>query len=192
VIVLDEITEHALRVRVVETGEVGLLPAWDIEGALERLARLNMEFNEAATCPAESKSLHTRNRIVTSGVSSNLTHSHDRCVPFSTRLSFGVHEEEDDEDDEYYEYADDKDSHVVYQFKPQRPTTHPRRKSVEFARIDRHKVFRYPSEALIEAYYGEADEEENNQDTPNTGGDEQGGDDGEWWWAGWEEQRGIN
>lgn len=48
-IVLDEITEHALRVRVVETGEVGLLPAWDIEGALERLARLNMEFNEAVS-----------------------------------------------------------------------------------------------------------------------------------------------
>lgn len=58
VTVLDEVGEYSLRVRVVETGEVGLLPSWNVEDALERLARLNMEFNEAVrTSPSEPSSL---------------------------------------------------------------------------------------------------------------------------------------
>lgn len=52
VVPLEEGTSHGrhhIRVRVLETGEAGLLPAWNVEGALERLARLNMEFNEAVS-----------------------------------------------------------------------------------------------------------------------------------------------
>ena len=46
VVLLDEVSEFAVRVRVCRTGEVGLLPAWNVEGALERLARLNMVLDE--------------------------------------------------------------------------------------------------------------------------------------------------
>ena len=46
VLVLDELSEYAVRVRLLRTGEVGIVPSWDIEDPLERLARLNMEFNE--------------------------------------------------------------------------------------------------------------------------------------------------
>ncbi|KAF7789138.1 hypothetical protein EIP86_000074 [Pleurotus ostreatoroseus] len=51
VVLLDEVSEFAVRVRVCRTGEMGLLPAWNVEGALERLARLNMLLNEQATSP---------------------------------------------------------------------------------------------------------------------------------------------
>lgn len=46
VLVLEELSEHALRVRRLADGAVGVVPAWNVEEALERLARLNMEFNE--------------------------------------------------------------------------------------------------------------------------------------------------
>ena len=59
-----------------------------------------------------------------------------------------------------------------------------RRKSVGFADVVRPKVFRYPSAALVAAYYGEADEESQQGDMQE--------DEEEWWWAGWEEQRGSD
>ena len=49
VLILDEVSEFALRVKVLRTGVVGVLPAWNVEGALERLARLNMMFNEVVS-----------------------------------------------------------------------------------------------------------------------------------------------
>lgn len=50
VALLDEVGQHTVRVRLLDGGgAVGLLPAWNLEGALERLARLNMEFNEAVS-----------------------------------------------------------------------------------------------------------------------------------------------
>lgn len=51
VVVLDEVSEFAVRVRVLRTGAVGVVPAWNVEGALERLARLNMMFNEVVRFP---------------------------------------------------------------------------------------------------------------------------------------------
>ena len=51
VLILDEVSEFALRVRVLRTGAVGVIPAWNVEGALERLARLNMIFNEVVRTP---------------------------------------------------------------------------------------------------------------------------------------------
>lgn len=44
---LDEYDEYAVRVRVLRTDVVGLIPAWNTEGALERLTRMNTAFNEA-------------------------------------------------------------------------------------------------------------------------------------------------
>lgn len=46
VAVLEELSEYAVRVRSLRDGAVGVVPSWNIEDALERLARLNMEFNE--------------------------------------------------------------------------------------------------------------------------------------------------
>ncbi|KAI0089267.1 hypothetical protein BDY19DRAFT_993483 [Irpex rosettiformis] len=51
VVVLDEVSEHAVRVRLVRTGEVGIVPMWNVEGPFEKLARQNMLWNEIATSP---------------------------------------------------------------------------------------------------------------------------------------------
>jgi len=171
-----------------------------VEDALERLARLNMEFNEAATCPAERQSLERRRQMDVPGVQTVLAHSHDRCVPYSTRLIFQMCD--DDGDDEFYEYASDgqQESCAVYEVKQGRSAARRRGKSVEFARDERPKVFRYPSEALIEAYYGGAEEveeeveaeEEDEDDNDMQETEESEGRDERWWWAGWEEQQSQN
>lgn len=49
VVLLEELPNFAVRVKVVKNGNVGLLPAWNMEDPFERLARLNMEFNEAVS-----------------------------------------------------------------------------------------------------------------------------------------------
>ena len=46
VAILDEVSDFAVRVRKLDDGAIGIVPAWDIEDPLERLARKNMEFNE--------------------------------------------------------------------------------------------------------------------------------------------------
>ena len=46
VVLLDEVSEYIVRVRKLNDGRVGVVPVWDIEDPLERLARMNMEFNE--------------------------------------------------------------------------------------------------------------------------------------------------
>ncbi|KAI0714033.1 hypothetical protein C8T65DRAFT_158238 [Cerioporus squamosus] len=98
--VLEEIDEYAVRVRVLRTGEVGLIPIWNTEGALERLTRINTAFNEAATCPVEARAMRRYSEssaTSTSSANSNsptsptdvsLTHIHARCVPYATRVRF--------------------------------------------------------------------------------------------------------
>ncbi|TBU38182.1 hypothetical protein BD309DRAFT_874894 [Dichomitus squalens] len=98
---LEEIDEYAVRVRVLRTGAVGLIPAWNTEGALERLTRMNTAFNEAATCPVEARALRRRDSGSSSGSAASwddaasapadgcsLTHVHSRCIPFATRVRF--------------------------------------------------------------------------------------------------------
>ena len=59
--ILDEIDEYAVRVRVLRTGAVGLIPSWNTEGALERLTRINTAFNEAVrTCPCPALGRYMR------------------------------------------------------------------------------------------------------------------------------------
>ncbi|KAI0822024.1 hypothetical protein BC628DRAFT_714612 [Trametes gibbosa] len=106
---LDEVDEYAVRVRVLRTGETGLIPAWNTEGALDRLTRMNTAFNEAATCPVEARALRRRfSESAAMGCSSeddahpsaaaaaaapsadpSLAHTHARCIPFATRVRFG-------------------------------------------------------------------------------------------------------
>ena len=53
VLLLDEVQISpymtAMRVKSEKTGQTGLVPGWVVEGALERLARMNMAFNEAVS-----------------------------------------------------------------------------------------------------------------------------------------------
>ncbi|KAH9841448.1 uncharacterized protein C8Q71DRAFT_853838 [Rhodofomes roseus] len=195
----DDGLTHHVRVRVLATGDVGYLPAWNLEGALERLARVNMEFNEAATCPAERKTLSRRGHSAPdlsrqpesssppyAHLHASLVHEHDRCTPFSTRLTYRVGPPPDEEDDD--EVTDpfliDADVDEAYISRKRAG----RRKSVGFAEVARAKVFRYPSAALVEAYFGEATEEEGSEeDAEDVGGAKRREEDEEWWWAGWEE-----
>ncbi|CDO71711.1 hypothetical protein BN946_scf184915.g55 [Trametes cinnabarina] len=95
---LDEVDEYAVRVRVLRTGKIGLIPAWNLEGALDRLTRINTAFNEAATCPVEAHSLRRRfsesSAMHTSTKAEQeatvppvppITHVHSRCIPFAAR-----------------------------------------------------------------------------------------------------------
>ncbi|TFK80836.1 hypothetical protein K466DRAFT_364342 [Polyporus arcularius HHB13444] len=98
--VLEEIDEYAVRVRVLRTGAVGLIPIWNTEGALERLTRINTAFNEAATCPVEARAMRRYSESSATSPSSgnadrpisptdvSLTHIHARCVPYATRVRF--------------------------------------------------------------------------------------------------------
>ncbi|KAI9058167.1 hypothetical protein FKP32DRAFT_1614688 [Trametes sanguinea] len=99
---LDEVDEYAVRVRVLRTGKVGLIPAWNIEGALDRLTRINTAFNEAATCPVEAHSLRRRfsessamhtstkaDRQAAAPPVQPITHVHSRCIPFAARVRYG-------------------------------------------------------------------------------------------------------
>lgn len=84
VVILEEVNDYAVRVRKVSTGEVGVIPTWNTEGALERLARLNMIFNEAATCPAEIEASHSPERplhIHNHRSQSSESHSHSPVSP---------------------------------------------------------------------------------------------------------------
>ncbi|KAH9924281.1 uncharacterized protein BXZ73DRAFT_103571 [Epithele typhae] len=103
--IIDDVDEYAVRIRVLRTGAVGLIPAWNTEGALERLTRMNTAFNEAATCPVEARTMRRRDSAssVASGSASasddstspapedaplTVTHVHARCVPFATRVRY--------------------------------------------------------------------------------------------------------
>ncbi|EMD39531.1 hypothetical protein CERSUDRAFT_111855 [Gelatoporia subvermispora B] len=88
--IVQEVNEYTLRVARVapRAGEpaAGLIPAWNVEGALERLARLNMAFNEAVTCPAESDVVTPDADAPTAPAAAGLrtpAHVHERCVRFS-------------------------------------------------------------------------------------------------------------
>lgn len=97
---LEEYDDYAVRVRVLRTDVVGLIPAWNTEGALERLTRVNTAFNEAATCPVEARAFRRCGSESSPGTSwddaasspsptdGSLTHVHSRCIPFSTRVRF--------------------------------------------------------------------------------------------------------
>ncbi|KAH9941056.1 hypothetical protein B0H21DRAFT_554589 [Amylocystis lapponica] len=150
VAVLEEVGEHALRVRRLRTGEVGLVPAWDVEGALERLARINMELNEVSSFTVE-----------------------DAGYPFGSGRARqpGVYEGE----------ATLAITETETRMKERAGSP---RKSVVFAACERPVVFRYPSESLVHAFYGEGDEPGVEIETiPEE-------EEAEWWWDGWEEQLG--
>jgi len=50
-IVLEELTEFLWIVRVCRTQMAGIIPAWNVEGEFERIARINMGFNSRMASP---------------------------------------------------------------------------------------------------------------------------------------------
>ncbi|KAH9889847.1 hypothetical protein C8Q73DRAFT_747611 [Cubamyces lactineus] len=119
---LEEVDEYAVRVRVLRTGNVGLIPAWNTEGALDRLTRINTAFNEAATCPAEAHTLRRRfsesSAMHTSTESGHHTftsepaiaHVHARCIPFAARVRYGDYYANPSAYDDCSSDSDDPDS----------------------------------------------------------------------------------
>ena len=49
VLIKEELPNFVMRVKVLKDGQEGLMPAWNVEDPFERLARLNMEYNEAVS-----------------------------------------------------------------------------------------------------------------------------------------------
>ena len=151
-----------------------------------------------ATCPAERKLASRRMQSVPdlsmlaepaspthSHLYAPLVHQHDHCKPFSVRRYRGYSrtppsDEDDDEMDDPFGLAEEHDGTLTV---PRKDGV--RRKSVGFADVVRPTVFRYPSAALIEAYYGEAGEEQSQPDEAED-------DKEDWWWAGWEEHKGSD
>ncbi|KAI8986213.1 hypothetical protein BD414DRAFT_53012 [Trametes punicea] len=119
---LDEVDEYAVRVRVLRTNEVGLIPAWNLEGALDRLTRINTAFNEAATCPVEAHALRRRfsessamqtsikNHREPSAMDIPLSHVHSRCIPFVARVRYGDYYASPSAYDDSSSDSDDPDS----------------------------------------------------------------------------------
>lgn len=170
VAVLEELSEYAVRVRSLRDGRVGVVPSWNIEDALERLARLNMELNEIVrprvhvsercadpphlqvTSPDTDRS--ARGAFTTFSNSSFL---YRRDAPFEASGSAPGSPSVASDDD----MAD-------LPATPTTPATVPRIRRVEFAHAPQKTVFRYIAPV------------------PQT----EDGEDGEWWWDGWEERDG--
>ncbi|KAI1793267.1 hypothetical protein LXA43DRAFT_233316 [Ganoderma leucocontextum] len=215
---LEEFDEYAVRVRVLRTDVVGLIPTWNTEGALERLTRMNTAFNEAATCPVEARALRSRDSESSPGTSwddaassptdGSLTHVHSRCIPFSARVRFP----------DYYGPAsalsddDDSDSEL-----PQSPPEFERGRPLQA----RPTVFEAPPQTLekggiseeaarsrsgsrksvnfaagerpqVVFRYPSADlflGEEMHAGAGDPGNGNSEEDESEWWWQGWEEVR---
>lgn len=157
-----------------------------------------------ATCPAERKLASRRIQSVhdlsTSAEAASptyshlyapLAHKHDHCIPFSARtyggFTISLPPDDEDEADDPFGLAEETDGALTVRRKDSA-----RRKSVGFAEVVCPTVFRYPSAALLEAYYGDAGEEQSEE----RDGAEEGGsgedEEEEWWWAGWEEQKGSD
>jgi len=50
-VVLQELTDYLWIVRVCRTESIGIIPAWNVEGEFERIARINMELNARVLTP---------------------------------------------------------------------------------------------------------------------------------------------
>ncbi|TCD65264.1 hypothetical protein EIP91_002928 [Steccherinum ochraceum] len=77
--VLAFMENYAVRIRREANGSTGLVPAWNLEDPHERLARLNMEYNEALACPNEQ--IARRSREAASAPRGTLQHVHADCPP---------------------------------------------------------------------------------------------------------------
>lgn len=163
--VLEDVGEFAVRVEVCETGQRGLVPPWDLERPLERLARVNKEWNEAKTCPAESAYLEHRWSGGDDG--QEVVHVHARCLPPATRVLSPFADLDGDDADGFFDDEEGEESCGWMR----RLSAKEKGKGRKVAfRSETGRMFRYPSERVLD--------EENTKE---------GEEDMKWWWAGWEE-----
>lgn len=136
VAVLEELSEYAVRVRSLRDGAVGVVPTWNIEDALERLARLNMELNEIVTSPASS---NARGLFATTLFNSTFLYTRRPGleVPGSPSAT------------------SDDDMEADLPATPTTPATVPRIRRVEFAHAPQKTVFRY----VAPGHMGDTDDE---------------------------------
>lgn len=129
VAVLEELSEYAVRVRSLRDGQVGVVPSWNIEDALERLARLNMGLNEIVTSPDGESS--ARGSLSTTFSNSSFLFRRPQDAPGSGDSAPGSPELASDDD-----MAD-------LPATPTTPAAVPRIRRVEFAHAPQKTVFRY-------------------------------------------------
>jgi len=199
---LEELPNFVMRVRVVRKGIVGLLPAWNLEDPFERLARLNMEFNEAVTCPAEVQAKNDDSHPA----SCALAHAHSRCPTQTaqTRRQF-VHKMRklERENGSSFENSLPTTPDVEPLAAPPSkrttttlpPVVDPKPKSVKFTGTQRKVVFRYYLPADLNkkekrsTRYDSDSESDNDNDHEFAESDMAQIEDENvaWWWDGWEE-----
>lgn len=175
-VALEEIGEHAMRVRLLKDNATGLVPLWNLEDPLERLARINMELNElvcnisyvwvvwrmltSACLQVCSPRGEGRALTMLRGRKPKRSHSVDRKAP-------------DDSPSSSSDESIDSDEPVT----PRTPAAFPQKlnRKVEFADKLQKKVFRYimPNESDLDS----SDESDEDDSTEKA----------EWWWDGWEE-----
>jgi len=136
--VIQELTDYLWIVRVCRTDAVGIIPAWNVEGELERVARLNMEVNGRVSSPVTSPQGSPSSSEGSSSEGSTPT------TPSSTS----------DEPSSFLE-----DSVYVADQSYYRPTKARRVqgvKSVGFVSAKPQVVFRYPSETYIHGQWDDS------------------------------------
>jgi len=181
VVILDEVSEHAIRVKLLRTDAIGVIPAWNVEDPLERLARQNMELNEIVTCPAEVEA-QTDDALAPNY---SMSHIHDRCAPQAKRRVL------------MRRYSTDEDLDSDFPLTPTCPVaSFPRRtqassskpRKVGFTDISQKTIFRYfpPHDDSEEQWDSDSDQAE--EDGEGALGDREDDGDSKWWWDGWEEK----
>jgi len=149
VVVLEELTEFLWIVRVCRTQMIGIIPAWNIEGELERIARINMTFNGRVSSPlaeftsplsspsslsSESESSVTNNSTPTSP--SSVTDDRSSALEATIESLYVA-------DESFYGANKVREGHGP--------------KSVGFVSTRPQSVYRYPSETYIHGEYDEAE-----------------------------------
>ncbi|KAH8104700.1 hypothetical protein BXZ70DRAFT_922048 [Cristinia sonorae] len=184
---VEELPGYAMRIKVLRTGKVGLMPSWNVEDPFERLARLNMEYNEATTCPAEqaakSGEPHQQSECT-------LVHVHSRCLNQSamTRRQVVTNLRKLRQDDASSSSGSEESLPTTLDQEP-RMQTFKKRKSVKFNGGEPKVVFRYYLPAGFNkkdkpkrSRYDSDHESSESEDAPP-----QEEDDETWWVPPWEE-----
>ncbi|KAI0686482.1 hypothetical protein BC835DRAFT_1309475 [Cytidiella melzeri] len=170
VVILSEVSEFAIRVRLLRTNQVGIIPAWNVEEPLEKLARRNMELNEIATSPSEEPNLRLRR--------------------------YSTDEDDEDADGEFPLTPPSNTAATFlsgYRAMPSSSSTsappRPKPRKVGFTSPPKKTIFRYFTphdpdslDPCEEESGGESDQEPFSADA-----EAEGGEDYQWWWNGWEE-----
>ncbi|CAL1712875.1 unnamed protein product [Somion occarium] len=176
VIILDDVSDFTLRVKVLHTDTIGLLPSWNIETPLERLARLNMMQNEIDTCPLEIEA-QKQEHDPDSPQSPKSPHVHSRCQQQSRRMKVALIGSRENSPEDASPMTPSDES-------PFSRRLNSSRKSVNFRDAERKKIYRYIHPAFPPV--GRPRPEPKDESDSDAEGSTEEPEDIPWW-DGWEE-----